>query len=165
MEFFTKKWFLGKLPENESKRRLQEYKNYLKKIFPKLPITLRSFALKFELHDGLLEKCTINQFEKTLQFDLICGDLQKGYFRLKMVYLDVDLNKKLIIKLKALIKNTSSEILYDEIGLVLDKKFVHRILFWPDFIELDMNFSNLKVEANKLNKRLISFSGKRLILE
>lgn len=153
MEFFTKKWRLGGFSERKSKEIEKMYDTHVKKVLAKFPVHIRKIFEELYLHDGLIDKCTVYKNKKIIKLCLICGDLQKGYSRVVISYLNVLMNSALTSKLKKISQNVKSEVLDNEIDMDLEGRFVHRILFWPKFSEVEILFNDLKVKKIKKKNR------------
>lgn len=97
MQYFDKDWRNDKISEQESKNRLNKYKQNLGRIISTAD-TLMLFYLKLlDFHDGIIKdlKYRGNQ----LLFDLISGDNRLGYYNCKIIFeggnTNFDFSKKL----------------------------------------------------------------------
>jgi len=148
MKYLTKEWHLGKISDRECQKREKENQRYFRENIKKFPVDFILFAEKESLHDALFEKCEIDRIKNSLSLDLICGENTKGYHRLTLVYLNVNLKKLAIDILNKLVNSKDAELLYDEIDMN-GEFFVHRMLFWPTYTEIAIFFRDFKF--NKIN--------------
>ena len=141
MKFFTRSWASGDLPDQEVEEVINRYWGRIDEIEPQLPPRLATLARKISLHDGLIHHVNVDLPEANLTLDLVCGDLQIGYFDLRLQYRCVDwssVDRKILAR-RALDEET--EVLYDEVDRLADGSYEHRLLFWPED-EVAFRFSN-----------------------
>lgn len=150
MQYFTKEWCLGRLDDNVTNEILNNYKNYIKNIFDTLPFTLKLLTKNLNLHDGLIKKVIILKNSKSLELQILCGDLQLGYFFLAIEYLEV-LNVSDII-LTNFFKAKKLEVLSDEIKMLSKTSFSHKILFSNEQY-IDIHFKDIRFFIKNANTK------------
>ena len=90
MKYFTRAWATGGLTDADYETVLPSYWRHFDRIKGSLPAPLVTFATKLSIHDGLIRRVVVDQEADTLALELLCGDLQIGYFDLDLVYGHVD---------------------------------------------------------------------------
>ena len=141
MKYFTKEWCFGDLDDDVVEERLEKYREYIKNIYSGLPFVLKILAKDLNLHDGIIKKITYSNTKFMLEG--IFGDLQIGYFFLKIKYLNIFpiFNSHLI----SVFKNKTLEILSDEIEIVQEGHYIHKLLFSTKQ-EIEIAFKDLAIE-------------------
>lgn len=127
MKFFKKEYFLDEIEDSLLDKAFTEYDEYIEKNFSKFPVVLKILSKHIFLHDGILKQVVYEKNKGLLIFEYICGDLQFGYFGLKISY-------ELIKKFKSsflieLFNDKEMQILYDEIEILNQDIFEHRVLY------------------------------------
>lgn len=153
MKYFTREWVNGDLSEGEWSSVTQNYLAYLASVADQLPSQILELAFHTNLHDGLIQKAVLSIDNRQLELVVTCGDLQTGYFDVTLVYFGVTITPENWKSLEEAASNPKTEFLYDELE-VMDKKYAHRILFWP---RNEVEFWFLNIDITKLPK------GKRKI--
>ena len=146
MKYFTQDWCDGKLNDMETEQKLRFYRGYIQKIYEKLPFTLKILSQSVNLHDGRLKSVVFDSGKNKLLIKGVFGDLATGYFVLEVKYLQVvSVNIKLLVNI---FKNKKIEILSDEIEMLSDAMFSHRILFSLNkCIEIKFKDIELKIKT------------------
>ena len=127
MKYFTEDWCFSNLDDNEIEENLKSYRNYICNIYNKLPFVLKILAKGINLHDGKITSVAFIKKKKILNLNGIFGDLEVGYFLLKISYLySCNIDASL---LSHFFENQEVEILSDEIEMLEEKLFSHRMLF------------------------------------
>jgi hypothetical protein len=162
MKFYTKKWYQGKLPHRESELIVKKYNQYFRKVLSKIPTLFRHHIKNLNLHDGLIDQFVIDKSKKEICLSLICGDNQRGYSKVEIKYKEPQGVGAATHKIRKLLQNRDTEILYDEFDLSNDGRFIHRYLFWPEFIELKISFKSLNVQSHPKQNRRLSVIKNRL---
>jgi hypothetical protein len=143
MKYFTNDWHFGNLKDKEVGKISKNYWKYIDKIYDTLPFALKILSKNISLHDGILKKLTYFSNRNELILEGIFGDLQIGYFFLKIKYLNL-INFD-IQHLKNIYSNGFIQILSDEIELLFDKRYCHR-MFFSNKNEFEINFSSIELE-------------------
>lgn len=164
MKFFTKSWHLGRLSNKESRAIPLKYQKYFEKILSKFSKEIKSDLTKTNIHDGLIDRCIFDSAKKNFHLALICGDLQRGYFKIELCYQGVDGIKDLFRKVNLLVKDIRTEILFDEFDLE-ENKYIHRILFWPNYSEIRVRFKKLNLKTISKKNRSLSKVKERVVLK
>ena len=90
MKYFTRAWATGGLTDEEYETVKPSYWRHFDRIKESLPEELATFATKISMHDGLIRRVLVDREADTLALEMLCGDLQVGYFDLDLVYGQVD---------------------------------------------------------------------------
>ncbi len=143
MKYFTREWCSGGLSDEENDRIWEDYKKYIKDIYWKLPFVLKILTNDISLHDGIIKKTYFYVKEGVLEFSGIFGDLQIGYFGLNIKYFDV--YKMDTAFLKSLFYKEKAEILYDEIEILPDNKYSHKLIF-TNGKEMEIIFNDIELK-------------------
>jgi hypothetical protein len=141
MKYFTRHWFEGDISDEESDAVWAAYRTRRDAILPLMPPTVKELATSINIHDGIVERIILNHDSESLQCDLICGDLQRGYFRLELMYGGVKVDP---LELAAIARESAIEALYDEIDVLSNGLYEHRILFTHSR-EISIEFRTLQL--------------------
>jgi len=150
MKYFTKEWCLGKLSDNKVNRILNDYNNYIKNIYEKLPLPLKLLTKNMYLHDGIITNVIFFKDKLSIELSGIFGDLQFGYYKLDIKYFNIDYIENEI--LKNIFFNKNIKILSDEIELLINDRFSHKFFFDTDK-EIEIIFSNIKICISDASKK------------
>ncbi len=150
MKYFTKEWCFSKLDDQEIEHRLESYRNYVQNIYKKLPFVLKLLVQNINLHDGKLETIYFSPDKKNLILRGVFGDLESHYFELEIEYLRIKNEKNDL--LDSVFKDQEIEILSDEIEVLSENLFSHRILFSTQkYIEIQ--FEDIKFKIQNANPK------------
>jgi hypothetical protein len=142
MKYFTKEWCFSDLNDREIDKRLVSYKDYISKIYEKLPFALKALSRNLNLHDGRLMKVIFNQKENALLLEGIFGDLQSGYYFLELKYIGISgLSTEL---LASCFRDQEIQVLSDEIEFISQNHFSHKFLFSTKR-DIDIQFNDLQI--------------------
>jgi hypothetical protein len=147
MKYFTEEWCFGEIDNDEAEETLKKYKQYISSVFPKMPFVLKLLAKSINLHDGFIEK--IEHFSQNLILSGIFGDLDSGYFKLKITYRNVTGFE--LTKSSEIFSNKVAEIIRDEIEVMDNKSFVHRFLL-SNKAAYQIHFSDCGIEIETAKK-------------
>lgn len=137
MKYFTREWCHGNVSEEESDRIVESYWSHIDRISERLPDKLVVLAKEVSLHDGLIRRIYLDSSSKHLELDLVCGDLQVGYFDLELKYEGLEIEDYFPTLLDAIFKHTKIEVCHDEVDIDNSNRIVHRTIFYPEYeIEL-----------------------------
>lgn len=150
MRYFTEEWHKGLLSDEEMDDKIDSYNQYLERIQPKLPFTLKMLTQKTNLHDGIITKVLCNIPKKELIVSGVFGDLQAGYFNMTIAYKNVQ--NLDILKIKNIFGSKESQILSDEIFLMNQQSFSHNILF-SSYRELEIKFTDIELKINSVSPK------------
>ncbi len=139
------------------------YWSYVKGILPQLPLAAQELT-RTSIHDGRVECAIYNPSAKSLRLELVCGGvaLNEDYFMLTLVYEDVGFDAE---TLASICHNDKTEALYDELDIVAEDRFVHRIVFRPGYIDTEIEFKGLTLQTKPLAGRIRTQRDDRLIIE
>lgn len=82
MDYFTRAWALGDLPDEEFDKIDERYRNYLRSLDQDGSVF--RFATSISLNDAYVDR--LNYSEGALSLRLLTGDLQRGYWRTLLRY-------------------------------------------------------------------------------
>ncbi|MBK9099741.1 MAG: DUF4085 family protein [bacterium] len=131
MKYFTREWCNGRLNDEQYQKVKNSYRNYINRIYSKLPATIKKLLRQNGLHDSLFKSVLIDQRKNYLHIKFLSGDLQMGYFEFEIVYIGINLSNKIIDDLFRIFRNEKTEFLYDEIRMIEKNKFEHSMIFYP----------------------------------
>jgi hypothetical protein len=160
MRFFTRAWCTGELSDDECEQVVSAYWRHVAEIAPRLPADARLLAEQLSLHDGLFRRLIVNQTAQTCRMELRCGDLQVGYFDLDIEYRDASFMALDVDNAATIVDGEHSEILYDEVDIIGNGRFVHRLLCWPQG-ELWIAFADLAVVRRLAGSRAFEVPNPR----
>ena len=128
LRFFTREWREGRGLPFPGDRLLALYDEYLASLTPPLPGHIRELALNVDLHDAFLHGLRRDADSTELGLLLRAGDLQRGYFDVKLSYGAAALNRgSAAIFQRAL--RSRDELLDHELDTAPLGKWLHRFLF------------------------------------
>lgn len=162
MKYFTKEWHLGEYSVVKTQRIEEKYNKYFDENLGKFPIQFVDFLNDTTLHDALIECCVIDHAKCELSLRLICGENKIGYSLFEIVYLNVQVNELDIKTLKNNVSSDRTELLFDEIDNSR-YRFIHRLLFWPSYDDVEISFNDFKFYKQKIRSRKRSAIKQRFI--
>ena len=127
MKWFTREWRDGGLPDEEWKRRLDDYVVHTAALRAALPLD-QAWLLDLDLHDGQVQSW--RESDGQFSWVLLTGDLQRGYRLTTLDYFDAHLTGAAGEELDELLLGPRSELLYDEVDQ-LGEELEHRFLLDP----------------------------------
>jgi hypothetical protein len=134
------------------------YQRRLAEIVGRFSPGVRRLAYDLSLHDALVHRVVVNRKHQQLALELLCGDLQGGYFDLDLAYRGVALSPEVLTALAAASRDRRTEVLYDELDFTWPRGFAHRLLFWPDG-ETEILFADLEIATRVRGDRVLSLAG------
>ncbi len=155
MRFLTREWHGGAQPDDEAERTVDAYRRHLAAILPHLPRALRELSQDTNLHDGLIRSVEVDTAASEAKIGLRCGDRETGYFDLTLSYHGVRIDLLDRAALAIIARDPRTEALHDEVDVVDDGVFVHRLLFWPYYREIHVVFSSLSIASMPRPYRLV----------
>ena len=138
MRWFTRQWQDGELSDDEAEARDPDYRTYIRSVIDRLPEHVRAFAQEMtehmSVHDGLLDRATIDLVNRRIELVLLNGDLQVGYGKLRLEFLEADLIEPIIDQLQPLLSNPETEFIRQEVELAegASASLELRFLLWPE---------------------------------
>ena len=98
-----------------------------------LPARVLELARLPGIDDGLIVETVHDRAERVLRLTLLCGDLQMGYYDLKLIYEDADITPEHAQRLARLAHDTPSEhgpeVSRHEVDVTKNGQIEHRIEF------------------------------------
>ena len=161
MRFLTRELHSGLKSDRAAKLVAQEYRRHLARLLPRIPQAFREIAQDISIHDGLILGVWIDTTARELRLALRCGDLAIGYFDLDLTYqgVRVDLLDRAVLQVIA--RDPKTEVLYDEVDVLDDGVFVHRVLFWPYYREIHVVFTGLSIARTSRPDRRVDAMSDR----
>lgn len=120
------------------------YNEYINSRFMTLPFTLKLLSKHINLHDGILQQIVYNHTQNSLAMKCVCGDLQIGYFLIKIKYLGLDGPKE--EELLSVFDGRCIEILMDEIEILENQSYSHKMIF-NTRSEIDIIFRKVEIDV------------------
>ena len=117
-----------------------------------MPEALLTLARDISQHDALIRQVHAEPAAARLGLQLVCGDLQTGYFDLNLEYREVDWSNVDRAVLARRAEDEETEILYDELDRLPDGSYEHRILLWPED-EIRLRFRGLTFHRTERTDR------------
>jgi|HubBroStandDraft_6_1064221.scaffolds.fasta_scaffold103111_3 hypothetical protein len=154
MRFLTREWHAGAQPDDEAEQTVEKYRRHLAALQPHLPQPLRELSQDINLHDALIRSVEVNVGTSQATIGLRSGDRRTGYFDVDLSYHDVRIEVLDRAVLAIIARDPGTEVLYDEVDVVEDGGFVHRLLFWPYYREVHVVFSSLSIASTPRPSRL-----------
>lgn len=160
MRYFTRGWATGDYDDAACDRALREYDERLAEIDPLLSDDLRRLS-ETSLNDGLIESVVWDPQTRELTLSLVVGGPE--YSTLRLHYEGVFLGRS-EDRLRRAALDRETEVLYDEIDVVVDGRFVHRLLFWPRE-ELSIWFERLSLDLTARAGTAVELGGAWQVVE
>jgi hypothetical protein len=132
MRFFTREWVAAPFDDEETALLFSAYREHLNRLAARLTAPVQELA-GLCLHDGRIRRVILCRSTKTLTLQLLCGDNQAGYFDLELLYGGVGLDTLDTAALARQGRNRHAEILRDEIDVDEENRYIHRIMFCPEY--------------------------------
>jgi hypothetical protein len=143
------KWFTAESRYTDDEvdwgKRVAEYERHLEHLAPHLRDGAEQLPT-INVHDARIQHWEYDPGQH-LRLVLRIGDLQRGYERVTLEYMDADAvgSAEPDTDTRALAE-AGIEVLYDEIDRADDGRYEHRLLLWPDG-ELAIRFSSLRTSS------------------
>ncbi len=141
MKWFTREWTRGQLSDAEDDAVPALYAEHLDQIEDQLSAGARDLARNLNVHDGRVKGW--RQANKTIELDVVVGDLQAGYQRVLLTFEGSKLVRPTSLDDLGF-GNLRTEILYDEVDVTDSGAFEYRLLVWPDG-EIAIRFDSVVV--------------------
>lgn len=158
MKWFTRGWQAGEFSEAETERIRHSYWEHIRSISARLEPAVAKLACEINLHDAIIEQVHVYAHEQRLVLSLVAGDQQGGYREVVLEYFGVEIGARYLDMLRQRCRDRETEILYDEIDIDQDGKYVHGLLFWPEG-EVSIWFKHLKLASGARADRRTLLSG------
>lgn len=168
MRFFSTDW-LELEDEAESQRVIDEYDVFVSGLVGPVGWKIRDFINAHSVHDALLDRLEIDTHRDVIQFDLVAGDSQVGYFHLRLRYVDARVVGLSNSELSDILDSRSSVVRYDEFDLVDSSdppgKHMHRFLLWPATRrEFGIEFGDFDLTTTPLQDRRYENYGESFVV-
>jgi nicotinic acid phosphoribosyltransferase len=148
MRFFTLKWLRGELTDAEFEVVSEAYLRHLSSL--QLPADVRSLS-EISLHDGRVLNVSHEPQVSRLALRVRCGDLQRGYSDVHLVYSDSVIDAASVARLQHAATPPADEVLYDEVDRV-DDRFEHRLIL-ASHQEVRVSFEAVRVMLQPVEGR------------
>jgi hypothetical protein len=156
MKFFTRAWATGELTDEEYAKVPDAYWKYLAALH--LPPAVAAFS-KINVHDAHILAVDHQPEHSLLTLRLRCGDLQRGYSDITLVFSQVTVDLGTVDTLRRAVRPACVEVLHDEIVEVLydevdflAERFDYRMLFYPDG-EVSVQFGKVDIIERPVEDR------------
>jgi hypothetical protein len=150
VKWFTREWRDGALSDAEADSRPQTYAAHIESISDRLSPAVLALARPRQPHDSvddaLVDRIVVDERTRRVSLRLLNGDLQAGYGKLSIEFVDADLVAPSIDRLRTLLAATRTEFIRTEVELIgVGRGLEVRFLLWPDG-ELVIRCSDLTTE-------------------
>jgi hypothetical protein len=139
VRWFTREWQNGEPSDEKAEARDSVYAAYIRAHAEHLPHRIRAFALPTDahmsVHDALVDEAEIDALKGQIELVLLNGDLQAGYGKLRLTFLDAELAAPNVERLRELLANRPTEFLRQEVELGEESEatlYIVRFLLWPE---------------------------------
>lgn len=168
MRFFSADWHAFD-DEIKTQRVVAAYNAFLSGLGGAVGQKIRNFVNTHSAHDALLDRLEVDANRRVIQFDLVAGDNQVGYFHLRLRYAGARLVTTSMENLSNALDSRRSVLLYDEFDVVdgasLPAKYIHRFLLWPrDRKEFEIVFMDFDLVVIPLKVRCYENHGETLVV-
>ncbi len=103
------------------------------------------------LHDALLRSWRYEPGVELL-LEVVIGDLQSGYEDVQLRYGGAEIDDTTAEALEGLQNGEHAQMLYDEVDVIRDGRYEHRIIAWPSG-EMAIRFHDLRVQRRPRQDR------------
>lgn len=142
MKWLTREWASGELDDDEWDEHWKEYLAHNDEMLPRLSNGAERLIQEINLHDAQIHAFE-HRPDNVLVIRALIGDLQVGYQFIELTFLDSQVRLEPGSTLESLrLLDDQTEIIYDEVDVEADGRFVHRVLLWPQG-EYEVVFANL----------------------
>jgi hypothetical protein len=138
MRWFTREWQSGQLTDEEAEARDPAYARYIKSVADRMPPHIFDFAMPTNAHisvdDAKVDRAEIDIAGRSIRLRLLNGDLQEGYGKLNLDFIDAELIEPTVERLRVFLANPRTEFLRQEVepGEGVGTPFEVGFLLWPD---------------------------------
>lgn len=131
MKWLTREWASGAFDDSEWDSQWREYQLHCTAVLPRLRDGAERLVHGINLHDGQIQSFEYRP-DGALAVRVLVGDLQVGYEFVELSFVDAELRIEHGATIDSLrFQDAETEILYDEVDVEADGRFVHRVLLWP----------------------------------
>ena len=148
MKFFTRAWHSGEMTDVRAEQVREEYQQHLAVL--NLPASIASLA-RNNVHDAHVLNVRQNPDHTTISLCLRCGDLQRGYSDITIVFKAATVDGDSFNTLQTASQSASVEVLYDEIDRA-GGGFEYRLLLYPDG-EANLKFKDVEIVERPVGHR------------
>ena len=154
MKYFSRAWASGEIDPEEAEKIRRAYWDHVDRLLPRCSEEVAELAISVNLHDAILRHVFVDREAEKLRIELICGDLQAGYRDIDLSYSGLPRDEPMLAILKERARDRQSAILYDEVDMDEQDRFVHRILFWPEG-EIAIGFTTVAIRQTSREDRVV----------
>ena len=155
MQWLTREWASGALDDAEWDLRWRDYQSHRTAVLPRLRDGAERLIQGVNLHDAQIQSVE-HQPGGALVLRALVGDLQVGYEFVELSFVGAELRLEPGATIDSLrLYDAETEIIYDEVDVQTDGRFVHRVLLWPQG-EYEVVFTSLterREEASPSDRR------------
>lgn len=149
VRFFSKEWHDGDMPDLQAELVPEAYRAHLESLRSLLPEGAIRLS-EINLHDGLIREVVCRGTE--LHVVVRAGDLQVGYFDVRIEYSSAIVSQDALSFLERAIGRRDVEVLYDEIDVVEGGGWKHSVLFCP-YHEIAVRFDAVELSVTNVSSR------------
>ena len=161
MRYFTPAWHRGDLTDEEFEAVPERYAIAVATMCETAPEAIAKLVAGPSLHDALVISASVDRRRRQVTLRLRAGDLQRGYFDREMVYDGVRIEHLDTDTFARIARDPSSELLYDEVDREVLGPWTHRLLFWPDYRELELVFDAIRFSDRPQGDRTVPLAKDR----
>ncbi|GAA1767305.1 hypothetical protein [Agromyces humatus] len=152
MKWLTREWASGTLDDSEWDSHWRDYQVHCTAVMPRLRDGAERLVQGVNLHDGQIQSFEYRP-DGALVVRALVGDLQVGYEFVELSFVDAELRLEPGATIDSLrFHDAESEIVYDEVDVEADGRFVHRVLLWPQG-EYEVVFTALSERREEATSR------------
>ncbi len=148
MKLFTRAWIKGEMTDEQAAALMDAYWRYLDTLG--LPPTMVALS-KLNPHDALVLAVDYEPERSQLALRLRCGDLQRGYSDVTLVFSGVTVDTATLDTLRRSLRPARAEVLYDEVDRS-GNYFDYRLLFYPEG-EASIQFRQVDITGQSVTDR------------
>lgn len=142
VKWFSHDWHMGQLSDTQTEEVQRDYAAHEQRLRPVVPAGVLDL-LDLSVHDAQVQSVLLGEGQFTWR--LLVGDLQRGYEFATLTYFDAEVVGGADDLAALDLSPEGAELLYDELDLVADGRFIHRVLVWPEG-EVWIRFTDLRLE-------------------
>lgn len=130
MKWLTREWATGGLDDDEWDARWSAYQAHNTAVIPLLSNGAERLIEDIYLHDAQIRSFDV--LGDVLAMRALIGDLQVGYEFIDLRYDGAELRLEPGASIRSLrLQKRGTEIIYHEVDVEGDGRFLHRVLLWP----------------------------------
>jgi hypothetical protein len=149
MNFFTRQWLSGQLPDTEYEKVVPSYWEHIKRL--DLPVEIQQLV-ELNTHDGIILEAIHDADHEEFILKLRCGDRYAGYFDAELSFSKVAISQEDLTTLNEVGKANNIELIYDEVDRSELGCLEYRLLF-SNLVEAKFMFEQVSISVNPVADR------------